>query len=143
MSVLTTDQGSDRISLQNECSMDFDSLALTKLSATSLFHIQKLSSMLAFQKLSYWQNALPLFCTFVCPCLCLRCAIFLMSFLPPACLSKGDYYSVFNCSSLSCHRPPCMLLLKAVVLKCDCIPNALGIITEVFKHLFLSLFQQF
>ena len=52
LSVLTTDQGSDRTSLQNECSMDFDSLALTKLSATSLFHIQKLSSMLAFQKLS-------------------------------------------------------------------------------------------
>lgn len=58
----------------------------------------------------------------------------LMSFLSPACLSKGYYYSVFNCSSLSCHRPPCMLLLKQFS-NVTVFLAALGIITEVFKTL--------
>lgn len=52
LSVLTTDQMGASTYLQNKCSMALDSLALTKLSATHLFHPQKLSSMLAIQEFS-------------------------------------------------------------------------------------------
>lgn len=115
LSVLTTDQGSDRISLQNECKYG---LRLTSPNqAFSYKPFPWLSSMLAFQKLSLLAKcaATLLYLRMPMPLLTL-CHLWCPFFLP-ACLSKGYYYSVFNCSSLSCHRPPCMLLLKAVVLQ--------------------------